>query len=112
MSRSRATARSFDPVPAFAALGDRTRLTLVRRLSNGEPRSIASLSDDTDMTRQAVTKHLRVLERAGLVRCSRVGRETQFALEAKTLGELREYLDTVSKQWDAALSRLRTFVED
>lgn len=113
MSRSRtATARSFDPVPAFAALGDRTRLALVTRLSDRQPRSIAQLSADAEITRQAVTKHLRVLERAGLVRSHRAGRESRFAFEPQTVDALKDYLDTVSRQWDDALSRLKSFVED
>lgn len=109
---SRADARRIDPVSAFAALGDATRLSLVTRLSDGEPRSISQLAGDTAITRQAVTKHLRVLERAGLVRSERVGRESRFALEARRLAELRDYLDTVSRQWDDALSRLKRFVEE
>lgn len=100
-----------DPAAGFAALGDRTRLALITRLSDGQPRSIAHLSGDTEMTRQAVTKHLRVLERAGLVRSARVGRENRFALEPRRVIELRSYLDTVSAQWDRALSRLKSFVE-
>lgn len=112
MSRGRAAARRFDPVPAFAALGDRTRLELVRRLSDGQPRSLSQLSANVDMTRQAVTKHLRVLERARLVRCEQVGRESHFALEPETLASLRGYLETVAKQWDDALARLQRFVED
>lgn len=112
MSRASGGAKSFDPVPVFAALGDRTRLALIRRLSDGHPRSIARLSADADITRQAVTKHLRALERAGLVRCMRVGRESRFALQPEPINELRKYLDTVSSQWDDALSRLKKFVED
>jgi DNA-binding transcriptional ArsR family regulator len=100
-----------DPVPVFAALGDRTRLALLTKLSDGQHRSIAGLSGDTKMTRQAVTKHLRVLENAGLVSSNRVGRESQFAFRPQPILEARAYLDTVSRQWDDALSRLRAFVE-
>lgn len=63
------------------------------------------------MTRQAITKHLRVMEGAGLVRCSRSGRESVWQLEQRRLEEARHYLDSISKQWDAALGRLRKFVE-
>jgi DNA-binding transcriptional ArsR family regulator len=111
MSRRRVAARRLDPVAAFAALGDRTRLALVRRLSDGRPRSIARLTADADMTRQAVTKHLGVLARAGLVESDRVGRESRFALVPKRVASLRDYLDTVSQQWDDALLRLQGFVE-
>jgi DNA-binding transcriptional ArsR family regulator len=100
-----------DPTPIFAALGDRTRLSLLTRLSDGQTHSIAKLSVGTQLTRQAVTKHLRVLEDAGLVRSSRVGRESQFAFRPESLIEAKSYLDGVSRQWDDALSRLRVFVE-
>lgn len=106
------SARPFDPVPVFAALGDGTRLSLVRRLGDGRQHSIAELSTDAEMSRQAVTKHLRVLEGAGLVESSRVGRETRFTLVPAPIDSLREYLQTVSRQWDDALLRLRDFVED
>ncbi|EJN05274.1 metalloregulator ArsR/SmtB family transcription factor [Phyllobacterium sp. YR531] len=100
-----------DPAPLFAALGDRTRLSLLAKLSDGESRSIAGLSSDTDITRQAVTKHLKVLEDAGLVISKKVGRESQFAFRPEPINDIRAYLDSVSRQWDDALGRLRAFVE-
>ena len=111
MSRSRALTAKTDPVPVFAALGDRTRLSLLTRLSDGETRSIASLSADTRLTRQAVTKHLRVLENAGLVQSARIGRESRFAFKPEPILEARSYLDSVAEQWGDALSRLRAHVE-
>jgi DNA-binding transcriptional ArsR family regulator len=105
MSRRRTEA------PIFAALGDATRLSIVTTLSRGAPRSIAELTGGSRMTRQAVTKHLRILEGAGLVRGVRRGRECRFELDPKPLAELRAYLDLVSKQWDATLARLKDFVE-
>jgi DNA-binding transcriptional ArsR family regulator len=111
MSSHKAHASVSDPAPIFAALGDRTRLSLLTKLSDGQTRSIAKLSADTKLTRQAITKHLRVLENAGLVRSSRVGRESQFAFRPEPIAEARSYLDEVSEQWDDALSRLRSFVE-
>jgi DNA-binding transcriptional ArsR family regulator len=106
-----------DPAPifaaqVFAALGDRTRLSLLDKLGDGQPRSIAKLSSDTRMTRQAITKHLHVLESAGLVASLRIGRESRFAARRETLDEARAYLDRVRAQWDDALSRLRGLVED
>lgn len=101
-----------NPAPIFAALGDRTRLSLLARLSDGEPRSIAALSADTDLTRQAVTKHLHVLEDVGLVSSIRVGRESRFAYRPEPLAAARSYLDEVSARWDEALARLKSFVED
>jgi DNA-binding transcriptional ArsR family regulator len=96
----------------FAALGDETRLSVLARLSAGEPQSIARLTTGTKLTRQAVTKHLRVLEDAGVVKSTRAGRESLFELEPKPIEDLRDYLDEVSKQWDDALDRLKRFIED
>ena len=104
-------ARQRAQAPVFAALGDETRLSLIAKLSGAEPCSIAQLTDGTDLTRQAVTKHLRVLEDAGVVRSVRSGRENLFALDGKPLGEAKDYLDTITQQWAGALSRLKEFVE-
>lgn len=97
--------------PIFAALGDETRLTLVARLGAGERLSTSNLTEGTDITRQAVTKHLSVLEGAGLVRSTRAGRETLWELEPKRLGDARKALDTIARHWDSALDRLRDLVE-
>ena len=96
----------------FAALGDPVRLALVRALASGEGQSIARLSDGGLLTRQAVTKHLRVLERVTLVQSRRSGREMHFTLRPEALDSARAYLDTVSRQWDDALGRLKAFVEE
>lgn len=101
-----------DPAPVFAALGDPTRLALFARLADGQRRSIAKLAADTALTRQAVTKHLRVLENAGLVASLRLGRETRFTFRPEPIAEVRSYLDDVSRQWDDALGRLKAFVEE
>jgi DNA-binding transcriptional ArsR family regulator len=96
----------------FAALGDETRLALVARLSEGEPQSISQLTHGTRLTRQAVTKHLRVLENAQMVRSVRSGREHRFAFDPAPIEGIRTYLDDVAQQWDQTLSRLKSFVED
>jgi DNA-binding transcriptional ArsR family regulator len=96
----------------FAALGDETRLGLLARLTNGEPQSISRLTSGTRLTRQAVTKHLRVLEGAGVVHSVKTGRESRFALEPKTIIDAQTYLDQVSRQWDNALARLKALVEE
>jgi DNA-binding transcriptional ArsR family regulator len=96
----------------FAALGHPARLALVARLTGGEPCSIAHLTAGSRLTRQAVTKHLRVLERAGIVRSVHSGRESLFEYEAAPIVELRGYLEQVSAQWDQSLARLKSFVED
>jgi DNA-binding transcriptional ArsR family regulator len=95
----------------FAALGDETRLLLLAKLCSGQRYSIASLTEGTKLTRQAVTKHLRVLERVQIVHGTRAGRESLFEFNPRPIDELKEYLDLVSKQWDVALARLKTFVE-
>ncbi len=95
----------------FAALGDETRLSVLARLTKGEPQSIARLTEGTMLTRQAMTKHLHVLAEAGLLRNVRVGRENLFALDPRPLARARDYLDDVSRHWDDALARLKAFVE-
>jgi DNA-binding transcriptional ArsR family regulator len=96
----------------FAALGDETRLGLLAKLTNGEPLSIARLTEGTRLTRQAVTKHLRVLEEVGVVFSVKAGRESRFALDPKPIVGAQEYLEHVSRQWDTALARLKALVEE
>jgi DNA-binding transcriptional ArsR family regulator len=108
----RTAARRHAQAPVFAALGDETRLRLVAKLCAGPPRSISELTEGSKLTRQAVTKHLRVLERARIVRSVRRGRENLFEFDPKPIDELKRYLDLVSEQWDQALARLKSFVEE
>jgi DNA-binding transcriptional ArsR family regulator len=96
----------------FAALGDRTRLSLLAKLGSGGPRSISQLARGSHLTRQAITKHLRVLERARIVRCVRSGRHRLFELDPEPVHDLRDYLNGISAEWDRALSRLKSFVEE
>lgn len=96
----------------FAALGEPTRLRLVTRLCTEGPLSIARLSEGSGVTRQAITKHLEALASAGVVQGSRAGRERIWELEPRRLEKARQYLDRISEQWDAAIARLRAFVED
>jgi DNA-binding transcriptional ArsR family regulator len=111
MSRKSRSARSAAHAPVFAALGDETRLSLLTKLCSGQPRSISQLTTGSSLTRQAITKHLRVLEKARIVRCSRSGRESLFEFDPLPLEEIRSYLDLVSEQWDQSLARLKSFVE-
>lgn len=114
MSRRRETswaASARAQAPVFAALGDGTRLQLIRTLCLGEPRSIAELTAESRLTRQAITKHLRVLENVGLVLSERRGRETRFHFAPDRLDAAKRYLDEVAAQWDQALARLKAFVE-
>ena len=110
---SRAEPRAIaDPAALFSALGGQTRLSLLMTLSDGRRRSITMLSADSRLTRQAVTKHLRVLEQVGLVESVRDGRESRFTCRPQTLETARAYLDRVAAQWDDALGRLKAFVEE
>ncbi|MEZ4359171.1 MAG: metalloregulator ArsR/SmtB family transcription factor [Kofleriaceae bacterium] len=97
--------------PVFAALGDPQRMALVARLCRLGPSSITCLAEGSGISRQAVTKHLRVLERAGLARSQRSGRDAVWALEEAHLARARAHLEAISRQWDAAIARLRAFVE-
>jgi DNA-binding transcriptional ArsR family regulator len=98
--------------PILAALGDESRLRLVKKLCKSGPLSIAKLAEGADISRQGVTKHLHALHKAGLVRSERHGRERIWKLEPKRIDEVRRYLAQISAQWDDALDRLRAAVED
>lgn len=112
MSRSALTpARLAHAAPVFTALGDETRLYIVSRLCREGPLSISRLAAGTTLSRQAVTKHLRVLSDAGLARSGRSGREQRWQIQARRLSEVRRLLVQISAQWDEALSRLSAFVE-
>lgn len=101
-----------DAAPLFAALGDETRLGLLVRLSSEGPASIATLGADARVSRQAVTKHLEVLESAGLIHGRREGRERIWEVERRRIARAGEYLERISRQWDDALERLRAHVEE
>jgi DNA-binding transcriptional ArsR family regulator len=104
---------TIDPARAallFAALGDQTRLRLVARLSRGGPQSTVRLARGYGITRQAVTKHLRLMEQAGLVRGARRGRERIWRVEPQRLAGARRHLDRIAAEWDATLQRLKRFV--
>jgi DNA-binding transcriptional ArsR family regulator len=96
----------------FAALGDETRLALVAKLSAARRYSISQLTAGCGLTRQAVTKHLRILERACIVHHVHSGRESLFEFDPEAMERAREYLNFVSAQWDQAFDPLKAFVED
>ena|SRR5689334_1886432 len=96
----------------FFALGDRTRLSVVNKLGSGGALSATALSAGAKVTRQAIVKHLQVLQGAGLVTHEKRGREVLYALEPRRLDEARAFLDDVSASWDRAIERLRSWVED
>jgi DNA-binding transcriptional ArsR family regulator len=107
MSRANNTAIA----DVFFALGDRTRLSVVRRLGERGAQSATALADRSHVTRQAIVKHLQVLEGARLVTAEKIGREVVYSLETRRLEEARVFLNGISAGWDQALDRLRTLVE-
>jgi len=111
LPRTSSAAKVSDTASVFAALGDPTRLLIVSRLCAGGPLSIMRLTEGSNVTRQAVTKHLAALSQVGLVRSERAGRERVWELQPKRIVEARRYLDQISDQWDAALGRLKAYVE-
>jgi DNA-binding transcriptional ArsR family regulator len=98
--------------PIFAALGDEMRLRLIAALCVGGAMSITQLTSGTDITRQAITKHLDVLAAAGLVRDVKVGRERLWEFEPAQLDEARRSLEAIARQWDHALAKLKRAVEN
>ena len=110
-NKTQTAARLRTQAHAFAALGDETRLALVVKLADGRRHSISRLTRGTRLTRQAVTKHLRVLESAGMVRSAREGRESLFEFNPQPVISLQGYIDLVSGVWDQALGRLKALVE-
>lgn len=98
--------------PVFAALGDETRLSIVGKLSDGRPKSISQLTEGSNITRQAITKHLQVLENVGIVHRLKSGRETLFEFDSQPVTQAKSYLDQVSEQWDKTLSRLKNLLEE
>ena len=96
----------------FFALGDGTRLSVVSRLGASGALSATALADGAKVTRQAIVKHLRVLEGAGLVTHERRGREVLYALETRRFADARTFIDRVSAAWDRRVERLRALVEE
>ena len=106
------TARERVAADVFFALGDGTRLSVVRKLGAGGALSATALSEGAQVTRQAIVKHLQVLEGARLVTHEKRGREVLYALEPARLDDARAFLDAISESWDRAIERLRRLVED
>ena len=96
----------------FSVLGDRTRLRLVTSLMEGQIRSISDLSSDFEVSRQAVTKHLKLLQSVGVLIDEKAGRETRYRLNVEPLIETREMIESIENQWAQNLGRLKSFVEN
>jgi DNA-binding transcriptional ArsR family regulator len=112
LRRRREAAALASAAPLFAALGDETRLAIVIRLSENGPMSITRLTEGTAVTRQGVTKHLRTMEDAGLVRLTKRGRESICELDTARFESARRHLDSISARWDDALGRLAKLIEE
>lgn len=106
------TARAAVDAPLFGALGDPNRLRIVVRLCDSGPSSTTQLTQAIPVTRQAASKHLLLLESAGLVTSSRRGRERVWTVQTEPLARAGDYLAQLSRRWDAAVDRLRAFVEE
>ncbi len=112
MSEARLSPELAESVRVFAALGDETRLHLVKRLARGNALSITQLAAGSPLTRQAITKHLHVLAGARIVQGFRHGREQLWELNPRQLASARHSLELIARQWDSALSRLKASVEE
>jgi DNA-binding transcriptional ArsR family regulator len=113
ISRAAAASGKLDGVvPIFGALGDATRLQIVSRLGAHGPLPTATLTSSTALSRQAVTKHLRALEGAGVVQSRRNGRDRVWTLRTESFTKAQKLLADISGQWDEAIERLRRLVED
>ncbi len=102
-----------EPAPnasVFAALGDPTRLMLLGRLGR-EERSLSALAEGAGMSRQAITKHLDVLARAGLVHGERRGREHRYSATPAPLREAADWLQAYREQWETAFDRLDAYLQ-
>jgi DNA-binding transcriptional ArsR family regulator len=111
MRRREVVGDSSTSTRVFAALGDQTRFSVVLRLSRDGPASITRLAEGFPMTRQAITKHLRILERAGVVSSTAEGREILWRVEQRPLTRAKRDLDAIARQWEGTLQRLKSFVE-
>lgn len=96
-----------DPQPVLAALADPTRRAVYERLSAEGPATATRLSSELPVSRQAITKHLRLLDDVGLVDRSEEGREVFYSARTEPLGEIAGWLENVGSQWDRRLERLR-----
>jgi DNA-binding transcriptional ArsR family regulator len=94
----------------FAALSDATRRGILARLSRGEA-SVTELAEPYDMSLPAVSKHLRVLESAGLVRRSKQGRVQRCRLEAAPMKNAAAWIEHYRRFWDAQLDSLQRYLE-
>jgi DNA-binding transcriptional ArsR family regulator len=96
---------------AFAALADPTRRAIIARLAKGDA-TVMELAEPFDMSQPAISKHLKVLERAGLVSRGRDAQRRPCRLEAAPLRELTDWLERFREQWEARFQRLDNLLEE
>ena len=96
----------------FAALADPTRRRVLRLVAERGPASATLLQRDLPVTRQAIVKHLALLNRAGLVSAQRTGQEVRYALVPGSLDEVSDWIAEIGSRWDERLARLRQVVLD
>jgi DNA-binding transcriptional ArsR family regulator len=94
---------------AFSALADPTRRAIIARLADGEA-TVSELAAPFDMAQPSVSKHLKVLERAGLISRSRAAQTRPCRLEAARLGEIADWVEAYRSLWDDSFDRLDTFL--
>jgi DNA-binding transcriptional ArsR family regulator len=99
------------PLAVFAALADPTRMELFERLAAVGPATATELARDLPVSRQAVAKHLGVLDEAGLVERSAHGREVRFVVTPGHLDEVVAWVTGVGSEWDQRLDRLRRAID-
>ncbi|HEV8042471.1 MAG TPA: metalloregulator ArsR/SmtB family transcription factor [Bryobacteraceae bacterium] len=112
MPKPRSNLRLAEAALLFAALGDETRLRLLRQLSEAGPASISVLAHNFQVSRQAVTKHLQFLAAASIIQGKREGREHVWTLNPARLGEAQRCLEIIARGWDDALARLKAHIEE
>lgn len=94
----------------FAALADSTRRAILARLAHGQA-TVGELAQPFDVSRPAISKHLRVLERAGLVRRTPDGRMSRCELEAEPMRAAAEWVERYRAFWESQLDSLKRYVE-
>ena len=98
-------------VTVFAALGDETRWSILTALGEGDA-SASALADRLPVSRQAIAKHLAVLQDVGLVEPVQVGREVQYRVLGSQLTEIARQLDLIGAQWDRLLATIKQIAEE
>lgn len=110
-ARARPASDATELASLFAALGDKARLQIVSRLCNEGPLSITRLTEGSNISRQAITKHLNALSAAGVIEGERSGRNCVWQIHTDRLTEAQRFLDQISAHWDDAIGRLQAMVE-